>query len=159
MERMKLDEKNEHLSFWEKKKRIAYYLFDDFGIVEDTETTIEQALLQQKSYTFQSALLFDTGKSDLKPEAQAAIDGLAAALTKNPTLKIEIGGHTDNVGDDASNQTLSEKRARAVYDALLAKQLKDSQIVWKGYGEAKPVATNDTDAGRQQNRRVECKVR
>lgn len=159
MERMKLDERNEHLSFWEKKKRIAYYLFDDFAIVEDTETTIEQALLQQKSYTFQSALLFDTGKSDLKPEAQAAIDGLAAALTKNPTLKIEIGGHTDNVGDDASNQTLSEKRARAVYDALLAKQLKDSQIVWKGYGEAKPVATNDTDAGRQQNRRVECKVR
>jgi len=153
-ERMKLDQSNESLHFWAKKKRIAYYLFDDFAIVENTEANIEQALMKENSYTFESSLLFDTGKSDLKPESKSAIDGLAAALSKNPSLKIEIEGHTDNVGDDKSNQTLSDLRAKSLYDALLARQVPENQISWKGYGESKPVAKNDTEAGRQRNRRV-----
>lgn len=157
-ERMQLDERNQQLQFWSKKKRIAYYLFDDFAIVEDNATNIEQALVKEKKYTFQSALLFDTGKSDLKPESKPALDGLASVLQKNAALKIEIGGHTDNVGDDSSNQTLSEQRAQSVFNALIAREIKPEQVVWKGFGEARPIATNDTEAGRQKNRRVECRV-
>ena len=157
-DRMALDIKNQQLPFWSKKKRIAYYLFDDFAIVEQTEVNIEEALRKDKSYTFQSALLFDSGKSELKPESQAAITGLAAVLLKNPTLKIEIGGHTDNVGDDLNNQSLSEQRALSVYTALLALKVNTNQIAWKGYGETQPIATNDTVPGRQKNRRVECRV-
>jgi outer membrane protein OmpA-like peptidoglycan-associated protein len=157
-ERMQLDVKNEALSFWEKNKRIAYYLFDDFSIVEYNAAAIELSLLNDKKYTFQSALLFDTGKSDLKPEAEAALQQLAEVLQKNPALKVEIGGHTDNVGDDASNQTLSEKRAQSVFNALINRAINANQISWKGYGESSPVAENDSDIGRQKNRRVECRV-
>ena len=157
-ERMQLDEKNQKLFFWAKNKRIAYYLFDDFAIVENTGTNIEQALLKEKRYTFEAALLFDTGMSDLKPESQPAIDGLAAALMNNPSMKIEISGHTDDIGNVQSNQTLSEKRALAVFDALIAKQVPAGQIAWKGYGESKPIAQNNTEAGKQKNRRVECIV-
>ncbi len=157
-ERMQLDISNQALPFWSKNKRIAYYLFDDFAIVENTALNIEQALLKDKQYTFQSALLFDTGQSDLKPESKAAIAGLADALIKNPALKIEIGGHTDNVGNDDSNQSLSEQRALSVYNALMAKQVTAKQIDWKGYGEGRPISTNDTEPGRKKNRRVECKV-
>ncbi len=156
-ERMQLDERNQSLYFWAKKKRIGYYLFDDFAIVENTEANIEQALLKENSYTFESALLFETGKSELKPAAKPAIDGLAAALLKNPSMRIQIEGHTDDVGDEQSNQTLSENRARSLYDALIAQTVPASQISWKGYGETKPVAKNDTDAGRQKNRRVNIK--
>jgi outer membrane protein OmpA-like peptidoglycan-associated protein len=157
-EREKHDNANTSLPFWQKTKRIAYYLFDDFSIVEDSESTIEQALKQNKSYTFESALLFDTGKADLKSESASSINGLTAVLLNNPALKIEIGGHTDNVGNDQSNQTLSEQRAQSVYNALIAKQIPPSQISWKGYGESKPCATNDTETGRQKNRRVELRV-
>lgn len=157
-ERMQLDIKNQELQFWAKTKRIAYYLFDDFSIVEDNGTVIELSLLKEKKYTFQSALLFDTGKSDLKPEAETALQQLAEVLQKNTLLKVEIGGHTDNVGDDASNQTLSEQRAQSVFNALTTRGIPTSQVTWKGYGETSPVATNDSDAGRQKNRRVECRV-
>jgi outer membrane protein OmpA-like peptidoglycan-associated protein len=157
-ERMQLDERNQALHFWAKKKRIAYYLFDDFAIVEDVPPSVEQALLQEKQYTFQSALLFDTGKSELKPESSPAIDELATALKKNPKLHIEIGGHTDDVGNNATNQVLSEQRAQALYQALIEKQVPPAQMQWKGYGEGAPTASNDHEQGRQQNRRVTCKV-
>lgn len=157
-ERMQLDINNQELHFWAKTKRIAYYLFDDFSIVEDTGAAIEQSLLKDKNYTLQSAVLFDTGKSDLKPEAETALQQLAEVLQKNSLLKIEIGGHTDNVGDDANNQILSEQRAQSVFNALIAKGVGANQITWKGYGKSKPVAKNDSEAGRQKNRRVECRV-
>lgn len=154
--RMQLDEKNKDLQFWAKTKRIAYYLFDDFAVVEDNETNIENALLREKRYTFESALLFETGKSDLKLRATAAIQGLATTLLKNSNLKIEIGGHTDNVGEEQANQSLSEARALAVYEALITHQVPPEQITWKGYGESTPIASNNTAAGRRKNRRVEC---
>ncbi len=157
-ERRRLDEQNNRLSFWQNTKRIAYYLFDDFSIEEDNGEAIEQSLLKEKKYTFQSAVLFDTGKSDLKPESEASVGQLAEVLQKNPSLKVEIGGHTDDVGDDASNQTLSEQRAQAVFNALIANGVTASQITWKGYGETRPAAANDSDAGRQKNRRVDCRV-
>lgn len=157
-ERMRLDEQNQELHFWKKTKRIAYYLFDDFSIVEDEDAAIEQALTVDGSYTMQDALLFDFGQHELRPEAVSAIGKLAKVLNKNSSLHFEIGGHTDNVGDEASNQALSERRAQTVHQALLAQNVSASQLSWKGYGKSQPTASNANEEGRQQNRRVECRV-
>ena len=119
---------------------------------------IEQALLVDKKYTMQDALLFDFGKSDLRAEATPALEKLALALQKNPSMHFEIGGHTDNIGDEASNQALSEQRALSVYKALVTQNVAPEQLAWKGFGKAQPAAPNDTEAGRQKNRRVECRV-
>jgi outer membrane protein OmpA-like peptidoglycan-associated protein len=73
-------------------------------------------------------------------------------------MRIEVGGHTDNVGNDAANQLLSEERANAVRDFLIAHGIEASRVVAKGYGETRPVATNDTDEGRALNRRTEVTV-
>lgn len=157
-ENQAIDERNRKLDFWHRTKRIAYYLFDDFAVAEDLGTDIEKSLLTENRYTIPAALLFDTGKYDLKSEAGPALEALAAVLCKNPALRIEIGGYTDNVGDDKSNQTLSQKRAKAVFEALQSKTVGSERMECKGYGESSPVASNDTDIGRQKNRRVEFRV-
>jgi outer membrane protein OmpA-like peptidoglycan-associated protein len=103
-------------------------------------------------------VLFESGKADLKPASFVYLDELAGILLKNNQLKIEIGGHTDDVGDEISNQVLSEKRAQAVFTYLKDKQVPAIQVSCRGYGESVPVAANDAETGRQQNRRVTCKV-
>ena len=100
-------------------------------------------------------VLFDTGQATLLPGAQRAITSLTQFLRDYPERNVLIEGHTDNVGSDASNQSLSERRANAVRDALLAQGLAAQRIRIMGLGEQYPVSTNDTPAGRQQNRRVE----
>ena len=100
-------------------------------------------------------IFFETGKADLKPESDLELDKLVSFLQSNQKVIIEINGHTDNVGDDASNFKLSENRAKAVVGYLLTKSISTKQISAKGFGETKPLATNDTEEGRQQNRRVE----
>ena len=79
-------------------------------------------------------------------------------MMDNPTLKIEISGHTDNVGDDNYNQNLSEKRAKSVVNALVALGIGTSRLEYKGYGENDPVASNLTAEGKAENRRTEFKV-
>jgi outer membrane protein OmpA-like peptidoglycan-associated protein len=79
-------------------------------------------------------------------------------LQRNPLVRIEIGGHTDAVGNDASNQLLSEQRAQSVSNYLVSNQVDASRIESKGYGETTPIATNDTEEGRALNRRTEFKV-
>jgi outer membrane protein OmpA-like peptidoglycan-associated protein len=100
-------------------------------------------------------VLFDTGKSTLKPGAFGTIGRLASVLKEDPSRKVTIEGHTDSVGSDEFNQQLSEARANAVRSALLERGVEDSQITAVGKGESFPVASNDNAAGRQQNRRVE----
>jgi outer membrane protein OmpA-like peptidoglycan-associated protein len=100
-------------------------------------------------------VLFDTGKSTLKPGAMSAINRLATFLSQNPNTKVLIEGHTDSVGSEDYNIGLSERRARAVATELESRGIADSQIQTLGRGKDMPVATNDTAAGRQQNRRVE----
>jgi len=100
-------------------------------------------------------VLFDTGKSTLKPGAMSAINRLATFLSQNPNTKVLVEGHTDSVGSDDYNIGLSERRARAVATELQSRGIADSQIQTLGRGKDMPVATNDTPAGRQQNRRVE----
>jgi OOP family OmpA-OmpF porin len=100
-------------------------------------------------------VLFDTNKSDLKPEGQAELDKGVAFLLKNPQLKVEIQGHTDSTGAAAWNATLSQRRAESVMKYLVSKGVPAGQLTAKGFGPANPVAPNDTKEGRAKNRRVD----
>ena len=103
-------------------------------------------------------IFFDVNKFDLKPESQVELDRLVQLMIDNPTVKIQVEGHTDNVGNAADNLKLSDNRAKAVMSYLVSKSIKAERITAKGYGATKPVADNGTDAGRAQNRRTEIKI-
>jgi outer membrane protein OmpA-like peptidoglycan-associated protein len=105
-----------------------------------------------------SDVLFDTGKFSLKPGAREKLAKVAGILLAYPGLNIEVGGYTDNVGGDAMNQTLSENRADSVRDYLVQEGVATNSVSAKGFGNTLPVASNDSSAGRQQNRRVELLV-
>ena len=101
-------------------------------------------------------IYFDTAKSDLKPESDAAIDEIAKLLTNDPMLNVDIVGHTDMVGDAASNLKLSQARAQAVVTGLISKHgIAATRLVAFGVGSYAPVATNKTEEGRAKHRRVE----
>ncbi|MGA8538538.1 MAG: OmpA family protein [Terriglobales bacterium] len=105
-----------------------------------------------------SDVLFDTGKYSLKPGAREKLAKVAGILLAYPTLNIEVGGYTDNVGSDEMNQTLSENRAGSVRDYLVQEGVLTNSVSAKGFGNTLPVASNDNPSGRQQNRRVELLV-
>jgi OmpA-OmpF porin, OOP family len=100
-------------------------------------------------------VLFETGKADLRPGALRNLYPLVTFLQKYPERRVVIEGHTDSVGSEAYNLDLSQRRADAVRDFLLQNGVNAAQLTTHGYGKASPVASNDTAAGRQQNRRVE----
>ncbi|MER3470088.1 MAG: flagellar motor protein MotB [Chitinophagaceae bacterium] len=103
-------------------------------------------------------IFFDVNKFELKPESQIELDRLTDLLQQNPTVKMQIEGHTDNVGSQANNQKLSENRAKSVVNYLVGKGIAANRLTAKGYGETKPVADNKTEEGRAQNRRTEVKI-
>jgi outer membrane protein OmpA-like peptidoglycan-associated protein len=105
-----------------------------------------------------SDVLFDTGKYSLKSGAREKLAKVAGILLAYPGLNIEVGGYTDNVGSDGMNQKLSESRASSVRDYLVREGVSPNSVTAKGFGETQPVTSNDTSAGRQQNRRVELLV-
>jgi len=100
---------------------------------------------------------FESGKSAIKSESQSIVDELVKMLNSNPTLKIIIEGHTDNVGNSASNKTLSEQRATSVKTSLVNAGISASRIKSVGFGQDKPIADNSTEDGKAKNRRVEIK--
>lgn len=100
-------------------------------------------------------ITFETGKSDIKAESQKVIDEMAEMLKTNASLKVSIEGHTDNVGTPAANKTLSEARAKAVMNALIAKGIDKARLSSKGWGQEKPIEDNKTEEGKAKNRRVE----
>jgi outer membrane protein OmpA-like peptidoglycan-associated protein len=100
-------------------------------------------------------VLFDFNKSTLQPASDAALQPAANIMAADKTLKLEVQGHTDNVGNDAYNQTLSEARAKAVVTWLTQHGVAADRLTAKGYGKTKPVADNGSDEGRARNRRVE----
>ena len=103
-------------------------------------------------------VFFETNKYDLLPTSMIELNRLVTLLQQNPDKKIEIGGHTDNVGSDEANLLLSDQRAASVVSYLVKKGITADRLAAKGYGETLPIATNDTDAGRAKNRRTEFKV-
>ena len=103
-------------------------------------------------------IFFETDKYDLKEKSRIELNKLVDLLKTNPDLKIEIGGHTDNVGSDEYNLILSENRAKTVNQYLVENGIEQSRLLYKGYGETTPVDTNETEEGRANNRRTEFKV-
>lgn len=103
------------------------------------------------------AVTFATGTADLTPRARAALDGVAGSLIGNPSVTVEVAGHTDNTGRRATNLRLSQERAHAVRGYLVRKGVPAEQVTARGYGPDQPVGDNATAAGRAQNRRVELK--
>jgi len=103
-------------------------------------------------------IFFETASYGLLPESKVELDKLVNFLNNNPTIRIEIGGHTDNVGKPEDNQVLSENRAKAVKEYLVANGIAANRIQYKGYGETQPIDTNDTVEGRAHNRRTEFMV-
>lgn len=103
-------------------------------------------------------IFFDTDKFDLKPESKAELNKLGQFLTANPSVKIEVGGHTDNTGDFTKNSNLSAKRAAAVKSYLVSSGIDTNRLSTKGYADTQAIADNKTPEGRAQNRRTEIKI-
>ncbi|MEO6883264.1 MAG: OmpA family protein [Bacteroidia bacterium] len=103
-------------------------------------------------------IFFETNKYDLKEESRAELGKLITFLNTNPNLKIELSGHTDNVGKAKDNLILSNNRAKSVYDYLIQHGISESRLTYRGYGDTRPITTNDTPENRARNRRTEFKV-
>ncbi len=103
-------------------------------------------------------VFFESDRFDLEPESKVELNKLVQFLKDNPTLHIELGGHTDNSGTKEQNQTLSTNRAKAVYTYLVSKGIATERLSYKGYADSKPLASNDTPEGKAKNRRTEFKV-
>lgn len=153
-----LAKRNNNKNFYDKMKRIAYYCIDDVVIEENlAKAQIAEALKSKNTYTL-TKVLFKTAEAIVLPESFAELDALAAYLLENTGVRMEISGHTDHIGEAEANRILSEQRAKAVCQYLTEKGVTSERLIAKGYGESKPVAGNETEAGRKRNRRVECKV-
>ncbi|MCD6066159.1 MAG: hypothetical protein K0S33_985 [Bacteroidetes bacterium] len=103
-------------------------------------------------------IFYDFDKATLRTESMAELDHLVQLMNENPSITIELSSHTDNKGTDDYNQKLSQMRAQSVVDFLISKNIAKERLVAKGYGETVPVADNETEEGRQQNRRTEFKI-
>ncbi len=103
-------------------------------------------------------IFFDSGKAELRPESFTELDKLQLLLSQNPSLQVEISGHTDDVGKDTENQILSEKRALSVAEYLIKKGVNTQNIKVKGYGKTKPIVPNISEENRQVNRRIEMSI-
>ncbi len=103
-------------------------------------------------------IFFETGSYTLKQESQTELNKLVKFLKVNSEIKVEISGHTDNIGTEAYNQKLSEQRAGAVVEYIISEGVPSGRLIPKGYGYSKPVETNDTEEGRANNRRTELKI-
>ena len=121
------------------------------GAVRQTENEI--------AVTLKNDILFDYGKSTLSAQAKNTLNKAVELLNKLPNRSLIIEGHTDSSGSDEFNKALSEKRAKAVYDYMMAQGLDIKSVSYEGYGEARPVADNSTKEGRAANRRVEFKIK
>jgi outer membrane protein OmpA-like peptidoglycan-associated protein len=123
-----------------------------------TETEDGETVTSGYTVTFDSGVLFDFGKYSLTDASRIELQKMAEVFKKYPDTDIEIDGHTDNIGSDRSNQRLSEQRAGSVADYLADLGIDRSRMITQGFGETRPVETNDTDAGRAANRRVEVVI-
>jgi OmpA-OmpF porin, OOP family len=144
----------------------AYYYIDDVVLrklpplvpVAIKDDDIRKADLVPGNIIPLKYIFFETDKSELLPRSFLELNYLAEILQKNPQFKIEVRGHTDNLGEEKYNVKLSRERARAVVNYLVSKNISSKRLRYKGYGSSEPLSTNLTEAGRSQNRRVEILV-
>jgi outer membrane protein OmpA-like peptidoglycan-associated protein len=136
----------------QEKQALRERLREQLNVVLETRETARGLIVNV------SDVLFDTGSATLKPGAREKLARVAGILSAHPDLRIEIEGHTDSVGGDDYNQRLSERRAESVRAYLVEARIPSTAVDTEGFGESRPVASNATSAGRQQNRRVELVV-
>jgi outer membrane protein OmpA-like peptidoglycan-associated protein len=135
-----------------EKAELRNRLLQQFNDVLQTRDTARGLIVNM------SDVLFDTAKSTLRPEAREKLSKIAGIVSGHPGLRLDVEGYTDSVGGDTYNQGLSEQRGGSVRDYLMQQGMPASSVTAKGFGETRPVATNDTAQGRQQNRRVELVI-
>lgn len=123
------------------------------SFLEDTSKAVDK-----DTWFTMDGIVFDTAKATLKPESKVQIKNIVEIMKAFPKVKIKLGGYTDNKGNPKSNMALSAERAKAVKKALTAAGINAERIDTEGFGSAHPVASNDTDASRQQNRRIDVHV-
>lgn len=145
------------LSMPDSADRIKMRIIDTAAMAQKVEFSADEMAAQAVSTgkIVLHGILFDTAKTAIKPESAAVLDEVAAMMKKSGDMKFRIDGHTDNVGAKASNLTLSRGRAAAVKTALVGRGVDAARLTSDGLGDTQPVADNATEAGRQQNRRVE----
>lgn len=141
------------------------YLFHSENLIIPPTTSVQEITMDMLLHKVKVGskiilknIFFDFDKTTLRPTSTAELDRLTKMLEDIPTLTIEISGHTDNIGSDEYNEKLSEGRAKAVVDYLIENGIEAERLTFAGYGESQPIETNDTDDGRQMNRRTEFKV-
>ena len=134
------------------REELRAKLLQQFNLIFATRDTARGLIVNL------SDVLFDTGKSTLRPEAREKLAKISGIVLAYPDLRLAIEGNTDSVGSDAMNQQLSEQRASSVRDYLAKENIPAASMTSQGFGKTQPVASNDTAEGRQQNRRVELVV-
>jgi outer membrane protein OmpA-like peptidoglycan-associated protein len=136
----------------QEKEELRAKLLQQFNVIFATRDTARGLIVNL------SDVLFDTGKSTLRPGAREKLAKISGIVLAYPDLRLAIEGNTDSVGSEARNQVLSEQRANSVRDYMVKENIPAASMTSKGFGEMQPVASNDTAEGRQQNRRVEMVV-
>jgi outer membrane protein OmpA-like peptidoglycan-associated protein len=136
----------------QEKASLKEQLRQQLTVILETRSTARGLIVNMND------VLFDTGKYTLQPGAREKLAKIAGILLAHPTLRLQVEGHTDSVGGDEYNQRLSEQRAGAVRDYLVQQGIEVDHVTAAGFGKTQPVTSNDTAAGRQQNRRVELVV-
>ncbi len=141
---------------------IGNYMDKQENAMRQAVAAVDGASVQRNqntlAVTFKSDILFPVNSAVLQPGANDEITRVAQVLTQYPATNITIAGHTDSTGSDALNQDLSERRANAVKSALSARGVAPARMTAIGFGESKPIADNNTEAGRTINRRVEITI-
>jgi outer membrane protein OmpA-like peptidoglycan-associated protein len=135
-----------------EKTELRAQLLSQFNAILQTRDTARGLIVNM------SDVLFDTGKSSLRPLAREKLAKVAGIVSGHPGLRLDVEGHTDSVGGDAYNQQLSEDRGSSVRDYLTEQGMAAASVTSRGFGKTQPVASNETAAGRQQNRRVELVI-
>jgi OmpA-OmpF porin, OOP family len=145
------------LNNWESTNGTGYYDITIVEVEEMKQDIMAKDILEALNKDGHIALYinFENGKSAISPESKKIIDNVVTMLRENAALKISIEGHTDNTGTASSNKILSETRAKAVMNAVIAEGIPSSRLTSTGWGQEKPVADNSTDEGKAKNRRVE----
>ncbi len=137
-----------------------FFYSQNFDVPDDAKyqelkKNIELKPIEKGTKVVLNNIFFESGKAELKPESYLELAKAIELMKVNTSMRVEVGGHTDNVGADDKNMALSHARAKAVMDFMVKGGIAVGRLMAKGYGETQPVATNDTDEGRQANRRTE----